>query len=173
MFLICLQPSRVQYRRGSDVDKPCTITVALRHGQGERISFGGVEITFKSPVGEQEGWTVLDYVLPARQFGAVLHYHRVLIESFYVLEGEIWFRIGDEEITLGAGGFALVPPGIPHSFANHTDAPARMLAHASSADHKRFLCELFELIQDEPEWPPKDPGKIIELGNRFDTVYLQ
>lgn len=92
---------------------------------------------------------------------------------FYVLEGEFWFRIGDEEITLAPGGFALVPPGTPHSFANHTDAPARMLAHASNADHKQFLCELFELIKKEPVWPPRDPQRFIELGKRYDTIYLR
>src|SRR3954451_1612091 len=148
-------------------------SVALRDGEGERISFRGVEITFKSPSDTDAGWTVLDYRLPRRQFGAPLHYHHVLIESFYVLEGEIWFRIGDEEITLGSGGFALVQPGTPHSFANHTDAPARMLAHASSASHKRFLCELFALIQNEPVWPPTDPQKFTELGERYDTVYMR
>jgi mannose-6-phosphate isomerase-like protein (cupin superfamily) len=147
--------------------------VTLQDGEGERISFGGVEITFKSPLGDDDGWTVLDYGLPAHQFGAVLHYHNVLVESFYVLEGEIWFRIGDREITLGPGGFALVPAGVAHSFANKTDAPARMLAHASSSDHKRFLCELFDLIQREPVWPPADPSKIIELGKRYDTFYLR
>lgn len=146
--------------------------VALGDGEGERISFGGVEITFKSPRGEEDGWTVLDYRLPARQFGAVLHYHNAVVESFYILEGEVWFRIGEEEITLGPGGFAFVPAGILHSFANHSDAPARMLAHASSPDHKRFLCELFALIQQEPVWPPKDPQKIVELGRRYDTYYL-
>jgi mannose-6-phosphate isomerase-like protein (cupin superfamily) len=146
--------------------------VALREGEGERISLRGVEIIFKSPTAAEDGWTVLDYRLPARQFGAVLHYHNCLVESFYVLEGEFWFRIGDEEITLGPGGFALVPPGTPHSFANHTDSPARMLAHASSADHKRFLCELLALIEKEPVWPPKDPQTITELGKRYDTVYL-
>jgi mannose-6-phosphate isomerase-like protein (cupin superfamily) len=147
--------------------------IALQDGQGERISFEGVDITFKSPAAAEDGWTVLDYRLPARQFGAVLHHHNVLIESFYVLEGEIWFRIGDGEITLGPGGFALVPSGVPHSFANHTDAPSRMLAHASSADHKRFLCELFALIEKEPVWPPKDPQAIVELGKRYDTIYLR
>lgn len=145
---------------------------ALQDGEGERIAFGGVEITFKSPRREEDGWTVLDYRLPARQFGAVLHYHDALVESFYVLEGEIWFRIGDEEITLRVGGFAFVPAGVPHSFANHSDAPARMLAHASGADHKRFLCELFALIHGEPVWPPTNPEKIVELGKRYDTHYV-
>jgi mannose-6-phosphate isomerase-like protein (cupin superfamily) len=147
--------------------------IALGDGEGERISFGGVEITFKSPQGQEDGWTVLDYRLPARQFGAVLHYHQALIESFYILEGEIWFRIGDTETTLGPGGFAFVPAGTAHSFANHSDSPARMLAHASSADHKRFLCELFALIEKEPVWPPQDPAKIVELGKRYDTYYLR
>lgn len=146
---------------------------AVREGEGERISFRGVEIIFKSPIrGEEDGWTVLDYRLSARQFGAPLHYHNELIESFYVLDGEVWFRIGEEETAVGPGGFLLVPPGVAHSFANQTGSPARMLAHASTPDHKKFLCELFHLMSAEPVWPPKDRSAIIELGMRYDTVYL-
>jgi hypothetical protein len=32
---------------------------------------------------------------------------------------------------------------------------------------------LFELIQREPVWPPTDPQKIMDLGKRYDTVYLR
>jgi quercetin dioxygenase-like cupin family protein len=147
-------------------------SIALAEGEGERISVQGVEIIFKSPKDKEEGWTVLDYKLPARQFGAPLHYHEKLIESFYILSGEVWFRLGDEELTVGPGGFVLANPGTPHSFANRTDAPAHILAHASHSDHKNFLCELFQMIKAEPVWPPKDPRAIVELGKRYDTIYL-
>jgi len=146
--------------------------VALAASEGERISFNGVEIVFKSPAAAQSGWSVLDYSLPPRQFGAPLHYHTELIESFYVLSGEAWFRLGDEEFTLGPGAFVLVPPGTPHSFANRSDRFVRFLTHASNSSHKAFLKELFALVLTEPVWPPQDPSKIVALGKRHDTIYI-
>ena len=147
-------------------------SIVFGEREGERISFRGVDIVFKSPVEAGDGWTVLDYTLPAKQFGAPLHYHRELIESFYVLSGKLWFRLGDQEIEAGPGAFLLVAPGTLHSFANRTETSVRFLAHASSAAHKTFLCELFQMAQSQPIWPPKDPGQIIRLGERYDTVYV-
>jgi mannose-6-phosphate isomerase-like protein (cupin superfamily) len=141
-------------------------------GEGERISFNGVEIIFKSPAGFEDGWTVLDYTLPAGQYGAVLHYHRELIESFYILEGNLWFRLDGAELEAGPGSFVLVNPETKHAFANRTNKPIRFLAHASSADHKRFLMELFALIQSSPTWPPNDLSQIRRLGERYDTLYV-
>lgn len=140
--------------------------------EGERLSFNGVEILFKSPCGAADGWTVLEYTMPARQFGAPLHYHRELTESFYVLSGTLWLRAGDREINAAAGAFVLVPPGTLHSFANRTDAPVKFLAHASDARHKHFLVQLLELVESEPVWPPTDPAAIVKLGLRYDTVYV-
>ncbi len=45
-----------------------------------------------------------------------LHSHSREEETWYVLEGEITFTIGDEERTLGAGGFAYIPRDTPHTF---------------------------------------------------------
>lgn len=146
--------------------------VVLGPEQGERLSYRGVEIVFKSPAGSAEGWTVLDYTMAPRQFGAPLHYHRELIESFYVLSGKLWLRAGDQEIDGGPGTFVLVPPGVLHSFANRTDEPARFLCHASNRNHKTFLTQLFHLATTLPSWPPSDPGEIIRLGERYDTVYV-
>jgi mannose-6-phosphate isomerase-like protein (cupin superfamily) len=146
--------------------------VVLADGEGEHFSVRGVEITFKSPIGTEDGWTVLDYKMPARQFGAPLHYHEKLTETFYVLSGEIWFRVGDEEYTAGPGTFILVPPGVKHSFANRSDSPARLLGHASHPDLKKLLREIFAMVEAEPVWPPKDPRVLMELGKRYDTVYL-
>lgn len=151
----------------------CTIApVALANGEGERISLRGAEMIFKSPAEDEQGWAVMDYTLPAKQFGAPPHYHEGVTESFFVVSGELWFRLGDEEITLQAGGFVLVPPGTPHAFANRSDAPARLLGHASSGKHKAFLKELFAMAEAEESWPPKDPRPFVALAKRYDTIYL-
>lgn len=146
--------------------------IAMPAGEGERISFNGLDIVFKSTARQENGWTVLEYTLPARQFGAPYHYHKELTESFYIVEGEAWFRLGDEEYNLGAGSFVLVPPGTLHAFANRSDRPVRFLAHASNGSHKAFLKELFAMVLTEPVWPPSDPSKIIALGRRYDTEYV-
>jgi mannose-6-phosphate isomerase-like protein (cupin superfamily) len=141
--------------------------------EGERIEIGAIQVTFKSPLpGSREGWFAVDYTLPARQNGAALHYHQRITESFYVISGELWMRIGDREIVAGPGSYALVPPGTLHAFGNRSDAPVRFLAHASEAAHRDFLLELFEMIRSEPSWPPQDPSKMAELGRRYDTYYL-
>jgi mannose-6-phosphate isomerase-like protein (cupin superfamily) len=106
---------------------------------GERITFGASEMIFKSPsAASPEGWTAIDYTLAAHQPGAPLHYHRELTESFFVISGELWMRIGDRELIAGPGSYFFVPPGTLHSFANRSEAPVRVLAHASSPHHKAF-----------------------------------
>jgi mannose-6-phosphate isomerase-like protein (cupin superfamily) len=37
---------------------------------------------------------------------------------FYVLEGTLTMRLGDETTELPAGSFVCVPPGVVHTFSN-------------------------------------------------------
>ena len=45
------------------------------------------------------------------------HVHDDHIDSFYVLEGEIEFTLGDEIVRAGAGTFVAAPPGARHGFS--------------------------------------------------------
>jgi quercetin dioxygenase-like cupin family protein len=44
------------------------------------------------------------------------HTHRDHTDSFLVLEGEVEFTAGDENVVLGPGGFISSPPGARHGF---------------------------------------------------------
>jgi quercetin dioxygenase-like cupin family protein len=44
------------------------------------------------------------------------HTHADHTDSFLVLEGEVVFTAGDEEVALGPGGFISAPPGARHGF---------------------------------------------------------
>jgi quercetin dioxygenase-like cupin family protein len=52
----------------------------------------------------------------ARGFAVPLHVHEQEDENFYVLDGEVRFRIGDEVRTLGTGEAVSVGGGTAHSF---------------------------------------------------------
>jgi quercetin dioxygenase-like cupin family protein len=55
------------------------------------------------------------------------HFHRGHSDSFYVLEGELEFYVGDEVVHATSGTYVLAPPHVVHYFRNVSDKPARML----------------------------------------------
>lgn len=69
------------------------------------------------------------------------HVHSREEEGFYILEGEIAFRIGDQRIVAKAGTFANMPVGTPHSFKNESSRPARMLISVAPAGLEKMFFE--------------------------------
>jgi quercetin dioxygenase-like cupin family protein len=55
-----------------------------------------------------------------------LHIHHDEDEIFHVLEGEVRYRVGDQERRARVGETLLTPKGIPHTYRVET-AEARML----------------------------------------------
>ena len=58
---------------------------------------------------------------------AGLHVHHEDDEAWYVLEGTLGFRVGDEVLRAPAGSAVLVPKGTPHSFWCEGPEEARYL----------------------------------------------
>ena len=91
--------------------------------------------------------------------GAEPHVHREHTDSFYVLEGELTFRIGPglEPVTAPAGTFVAVPPNVIHGFDNDATERASFLNfHAPSggfADYMRGVSPGFDSFE-----PPADGG---------------
>ena len=73
--------------------------------------------------------------------GPPLHVHSREEEGFYVLEGEITFTIGGEQIVAGAGTFANMPVGTPHSFKNESSQRTRMLIAVAPAGLEKMFFE--------------------------------
>jgi quercetin dioxygenase-like cupin family protein len=73
---------------------------------------------------------------------ADLHVHRDHTDAFYVLDGELTFELGRERkaLTLPAGGFVCVPPGVAHSVRNAGDRPAVWLTiHTPDGGFAAFM----------------------------------
>ena len=59
-----------------------------------------------------------------------------------MLEGEITFQIGGERLVAGAGTFANMSVGTPHSLKNESDRPVKMLVSVAPAGLERMFFEL-------------------------------
>jgi mannose-6-phosphate isomerase-like protein (cupin superfamily) len=71
--------------------------------------------------------------------GPALHKHPYE-EIFIVQEGQGTFVVGEEELVVGAGEIAIVPPDTPHRFVNSGDGPLRQIdIHVSPSFSTEWL----------------------------------
>jgi quercetin dioxygenase-like cupin family protein len=73
--------------------------------------------------------------------GVEPHTHSIEDESFYVIEGQFAFQIGDRRIEAPAGTFVFGPRGVRHSYKNEGTTPGRLLVLSSPAGFEKFLAE--------------------------------
>ena len=92
---------------------------------GGGVRFGNVEFLGLSEHSPRVNVSVIT-MAPGRE-GPEKHIHEGEDDVFYVLEGELTFTVDDAEVVAGPGTFVLVPPGVPHTFANRGDAVVRMV----------------------------------------------
>jgi len=59
--------------------------------------------------------------------GVDLHAHADHVDSFYVVDGEAEFTVGDEVFRGGPGSYVAAPMGVRHGFRNAGDGELRML----------------------------------------------
>ena len=59
--------------------------------------------------------------------GVEAHSHADQVDSFYVLEGEAEFVMGNETVRLGPGSYVAAPVGVVHGFRNVGGGELRML----------------------------------------------
>jgi quercetin dioxygenase-like cupin family protein len=114
-------------------------------GEGRTLLVGGGDrVTYKVRSAETDGRYFCFEVSTTPGFGPPLHTHAYR-ELFYVLEGEYEFtfeRDGELHTIAGTAGTAVaVPPNVPHTFKNGSDAPARLLFVHEPAALEEFFEE--------------------------------
>ena len=104
------------------------------------------------------------------------HIHRNEDETFYVLEGEVTFRLGDREVLAGPGDFVHVPRGNVHNFHNHTDRVARLVLTFTPAGIEKFFEETLRPALDSamnaPEPVDVVAARYAEAGPRYGMEFL-
>ncbi|KAA3655473.1 MAG: cupin domain-containing protein [Chloroflexi bacterium] len=75
------------------------------------------------------------------------HYHKKMIEIFYILEGEVTLIFDDETVIASAGTTINVPPNVWHEAKSENGA--KMLTVFSPAGFEDYLAELKTLSDEQ------------------------
>ncbi len=144
------------------------VSVRLSGGQGDSVSLRGTEVTFKVKSEHAEGVSCTEW-LAAPGFDTGLHVHERLEETWYILDGHLEFRLGEETFEASAGACVFVPPSVSHAFANRSKTATKFLLMTSPSTHDRYFLELAEILGRSG---PPDSEAIAALRTRYDTRQL-
>ena len=132
------------------------------------VKLAGQPMAFLVTGKDTKHTSMFDWTIPAR-FSTGRHVHRIQEETFYVVEGECEWEIGEEIVRAVPGTFVFIPPGVPHNIANITDKPARVIMTVSPPGHEHYFEELAKLASFGRS---PDPKAISELRRHYDTDQL-
>ena len=137
-----------------------------RPGEGEIHAMGPSTVAIKATGEDTGGGFYLGEVTLAPGFpGPPAHVHDRLHDMFYVLEGTLTMRVGDDEREAPAGTFVCAPPGVVHTFANRSDAPVRFLNFNIPGGWEDYMRDLADAAAAGTPPTPEEIGKI---ASRYD-----
>ena len=144
--------------------------IVLRAGEGRTVALRGTGVAYKAEGARVAGGpTFLEFSV-APGFSTGDHVHSAIEEIFYVVEGRVQIRVGEQLLEANVGDFFLVPPGVAHGFGSLGGEPAKIvLVISPAAAHERYFEELARLLS-KPGQP--DGQAIAELRQRFDTTQV-
>ncbi len=114
--------------------------------------------------GKQTGGTfsLLEALVPP-DTGPPPHIHHAEDETFILLEGELTFRLGNDNHDARAGTVIFVPKGTPHSFKNIGSGVARMMFMYSPAGMEGMFAEIGAPGKRGVQAPPLNPADIAAM----------
>ena len=123
---------------------------ALGPEEGEALWWATVLLTVKATAEQTGGEFFLIEELVPRGTATPLHVHPQDDETFYVLEGELTFYLGDgQTVPASAGSFLHIPKGyFPHAFQVNSET-ARFLV-LTTPRHEQFFALLPNRRDHEP-----------------------
>jgi quercetin dioxygenase-like cupin family protein len=145
----------------------------LRTDEGEASWYLSTRCTLKA-TSESTGGAlglVEAKVLPG--MAAPWHVHHREDEMFYLLEGKVLFKCGDELFQADPGSFVFLPRDIPHSYKNVGETTARWLILTTPAGVERYFVEAGVPALDEGIRPqPPDPQKLAAISAKYGLEIL-
>jgi len=106
------------------------------------------------------------------------HIHTREDETFYVLDGEVEFLLGEETVTARRGGFVNIPRGTVHRFINTGTDTARLVLTFTPAGIEHWFVETLERapngvgIEDVPDNVAEVAARYAEAAPRYGLEFV-
>lgn len=113
---------------------------------------------------------VMEMTLPVGS-SAPLHVHDDLDDTWYILEGEMVVRCGDEVSAIGAGFWVSMPRGVPHTFRVIGERDARVLLVHDNPSFRDLIRELGvpagdHMVPTQPVFPSME--ELVRVASSHD-----
>lgn len=130
-------------------------------GHGRALSVLGELVHVKVSAQDSAGALSIFEITSPPGSGPPLHVHTREDEAYVVLEGEYEFQIGEQRVRATRGATLFSPRNVPHTFANLTDLPARLLVMTTPGGFENFFLDIHNAGASGP-LTPVDAERIIE-----------
>ena len=150
----------------------------LQPGEGDARWWLGTLATIKATAEDTGGLYTLVEVVEPEGVEAPLHVHHREDEGFWILEGEVTFRVGEETIKASPGSFVFGPRDVPHTYRVDS-GPARILFILSPGGMEGFIYASSEpatsltLPPSEGVYEEADMEKLVALAQEYGAEILR
>ena len=118
---------------------------------------------------EGDGRVGLALVTQAPGFATPLHRHANEAEAFFLLDGNLTYRAGDDLFQMSVGDFVWLPQTMPHAFRVTSKSPAKVLALTTPAGLLRLYDEV-GMPTKERRLPEGDGRPMAEEVARWNEI---
>jgi quercetin dioxygenase-like cupin family protein len=143
--------------------------------EGRRTGALGGLFTRKAEAHQTQNQAEIFEIRGRRGVGSPIHAHGSQIECFYVLEGELTYRLGEREVQVAAGAFVMVPPKARHALVVESEE-ARFLSLAVPGGLAKSFDEVGQpagtAALPAASLPMPDPSVLMAAAERSDQIIL-
>ena len=147
------------------------VTRGVLSGRGPVYSVAGNLVSVLARRERTGGAYGLIETIVAPGVGAPMHTHSREDEAFYVIEGELEFKLNGLRATGASGAFLHMPKDQPHGYVNHTTVPARVICVYTPGGCEGFFEEAGEPVSDVAQGlaapRPADPRRLTLIASRY------
>jgi mannose-6-phosphate isomerase-like protein (cupin superfamily) len=102
-----------------------------------------------------------EITLPPHTEGPLQHRHARHDEGFYVISGTARFTVGEATYEAPPGTLVMVPPGVPHTFANPGDQEVLLLNTFTPDLYIQYFRDLRDLLAIGQPLSPEASARVM------------